>query len=128
MKQYFNERGIHKNIMIGISAENKTWFEERLSHLRYIRGPRFISMEPMLSQISIKNYTKWIDWIILGGESGPKARWMNPSWARRIRDECQQANVPFYMKQMSGKAQIPEDLMVREYPKNILNILESQEV
>ncbi len=57
-----------------------------------------------------------LNWIICGGESGPKARDMDPAWARDIRDQCQAAGVAFFMKQMSRKAPIPADLMVREFP------------
>jgi len=63
-----------------------------------------------------------LDWIVVGGESGPGARPMHPEWARRLRDQCASAGVPFFMKQMGGanKARMPEipaDLMVREYPR-----------
>jgi protein gp37 len=57
-----------------------------------------------------------LNWIICGGESGPRARPMNPDWARSLRDQCQQAGVPFFMKQMTRKAEIPADLLVREFP------------
>ena len=61
---------------------------------------------------------KLIDWVIVGGESGPGARPMHPDWARSIRDQCQVAGVPFFMKQMAKKAPIPNDLMIREYPRS----------
>jgi protein gp37 len=65
------------------------------------------------------NYER-IHWVIVGGESGPNARPMHPDWARSLRDQCQQASVPFFMKQMGGTkkpfAPIPDDLMVREFP------------
>lgn len=57
-----------------------------------------------------------IDWIICGGESGPGARPMHPDWARLLRDQCATAGVPFFMKQMTKKAEIPGDLQVREFP------------
>ena len=63
-----------------------------------------------------------LDWVIVGGESGPKARPMNHTWARVIRDQCQDAGVAFFMKQMGGLRKpfdpIPEDLMIREFPAN----------
>ena len=61
----------------------------------------------------------WLDslgWVIVGGESGPRARPMEPEWAERIRDDCADASVPFFMKQMAKKADIPTDLLVREFP------------
>ena len=57
-----------------------------------------------------------LDWVVCGGESGPGYRPMDPDWARSIRDQCKQAGVPFFMKQMAGKARIPWDLLIREYP------------
>jgi protein gp37 len=57
-----------------------------------------------------------IDWVIVGGESGPGARHMDPDWARSIRDQCKEAGVAFFMKQMTHKAPIPEDLFIREMP------------
>jgi protein gp37 len=56
-----------------------------------------------------------LDWVIVGGESGPHARPMRREWARSIRDQCQGARVPFFMKQMTGRKPIPADLMVREF-------------
>ncbi|WP_321929861.1 phage Gp37/Gp68 family protein [Burkholderia cenocepacia] len=57
-----------------------------------------------------------IDWVIVGGESGPGARPMHPEWARSLRDQCAAAGVPFFMKQMTKKAEIPADLLTREFP------------
>lgn len=65
-----------------------------------------------------------VDWVIVGGESGPGARPMHPQWARDLRDQCAMAGVPFFMKQLSGErgkpikdiAQFPEDLRIREHP------------
>jgi protein gp37 len=57
-----------------------------------------------------------LDWVIVGGESGPKARPMHPQWARDLRDQCQAASVAFFMKQMAKKAEIPIDLFIREMP------------
>ena len=64
----------------------------------------------------IRNLLPGLDGIICGGESGPGARPMKPQWARDVRDQCQEAGVPFFMKQMSKKAPIPDDLMIREFP------------
>lgn len=63
-----------------------------------------------------------LDWVIVGGESGPGARPMHPDWARRIRDKCGEAGTAFFMKQMSGvrkssMPQIPDDLLIRETPQ-----------
>ncbi len=57
-----------------------------------------------------------INWVICGGESGHQARPMHPDWARSLRDQCAAAGVPFFMKQMTKKAEIPADLLIREFP------------
>ena len=61
-----------------------------------------------------------IHWVIAGGESGPNARPMHPSWARSLRDQCKESMVSFFMKQMGGVRkpflEIPADLLVREFP------------
>lgn len=57
-----------------------------------------------------------LDWVIVGGESGPGARPMHPDWARSLRDQCVTAGVAFFMKQMTKKAPIPDDLMIRQMP------------
>jgi len=54
--------------------------------------------------------------VIVGGETGPGARPMNPDWARALRDQCEEAGVAFFMKKMSGGAEPPPDLMVRQWP------------
>ena len=82
--------------------------------------PQFSSL-PQLDIITLNK--EWIsgdnkiDWIICGGESGAKRRPFNPDWARRLRDQCQEAGVPFFMKQIDKVLPIPEDLMIREFPK-----------
>ena len=62
-----------------------------------------------------------IDWVIVGGESGPGARPMHPDWARSLRNQCAAAGVAFFMKQMGGVrkpfADIPADLSVRQFPE-----------
>ncbi|HUX01348.1 MAG TPA: phage Gp37/Gp68 family protein [Phycisphaerae bacterium] len=60
-----------------------------------------------------------LDWVICGGETGPGARPMDPEWARDLRDQCKEAGVPFFFKQMGGyprKKPIPKGLMVRQWP------------
>ena len=57
-----------------------------------------------------------LDWIIVGGESGNAARPMHPAWARSIRDQCAAAGTAFFMKQITKKGPIPDDLFVRQFP------------
>ncbi len=112
-----------QNIWIGCTAENQYWLNIRAKALRQIGGHvRFLSFEPLLGPIDASHALDYsgheIDWVIVGAETGPKARPMNPDWARSVRDQCGAAGVPFFFKKMSGGAYIPEDLMVREFPKN----------
>ena len=58
-----------------------------------------------------------LDWAIVGGETGPGARPMNPDWARSIADQCRAAGVPFFFKKMGGNRPTPPDLMIREFPE-----------
>jgi protein gp37 len=58
-----------------------------------------------------------IDWIVVGGETGAKeARYMEPDWARDLRDQCRDTGATLFLKQMWKRQAIPADLMVREYP------------
>ena len=58
----------------------------------------FLSVEPMLGPVDLSRFLPWLDWVICGGESGPGARPMHPDWVRRLRDQCVEADVPFYFK------------------------------
>jgi len=58
-----------------------------------------------------------LDWVICGGESGPGKRPFTPDWARDLRDQCKDAGVPFFMKQVDKRIPIPDDLMIREWPR-----------
>jgi protein gp37 len=74
----------------------------------------FASLEPLLGPIILDKNAP--DWIIVGGESGQGARHMEPRWARDIRDASGRLGRAFFMKQMTKKAPIPDDLLVREFP------------
>jgi protein gp37 len=106
-----------ENIWLGVSCERQEEADERIPLLLDTPATiRFVSAEPLLGPI---DFTRWMDgisWIICGGESGPGNRLMEPVWARSIRDQCNEAGVAFFMKQMQGKRKIPDDLMVREWP------------
>jgi protein gp37 len=72
-------------------------------------------MEPLLGPVDVP--LTGINWVIVGGESGPGARHMDPDWARSIRDQCKAAGVPFFFKQMARREPIPDDLLIREFPR-----------
>lgn len=91
-----------ENIWMGVSIENQT-FVKRINNLVTVPAAvRFLSIEPLIGEISEIDLTD-IDWVIVGGESGPNARPINPDWVRFIRDECNKFNVPFFFKQWGGK-------------------------
>lgn len=64
---------------------------------------RFLSCEPLLGPLDLRSVLDGIDWVIVGGESGPNARRMHPDWVRSIRDQCADAGVPFFFKQWGGQ-------------------------
>ncbi|HSF47898.1 MAG TPA: DUF5131 family protein, partial [Burkholderiales bacterium] len=89
------------NIWMGVSVENQK-YAARIEHLRETDAPiKFLSLEPLLGPLSNLNLSG-IDWVIVGGESGPKARTMDPGWVRHIRDQCREAGVAFFFKQWGG--------------------------
>ncbi len=89
------------NVWLGTTIENQEAADHRLPHLGTIRtAVRFISAEPLLGPISIeKSLGSIVNWVIAGGESGPKARPSCPSWFRSLVDQCVTAGVPFHFKQ-----------------------------
>lgn len=85
-------------VWLGTSIENDR-YTFRADHLRATPAAvRFLSLEPLLGPLPSLDLTG-IDWVIVGGESGPRARPMHPDWARSIRDRCVDAGVPFFFKQ-----------------------------
>jgi protein gp37 len=89
------------NIWMGVTVENAD-HTDRIDHLRTITSSvRFLSLEPLLGPLPNLCLTD-INWVIVGGESGPGARRMAPEWVTEIRDQCLDANVPFFFKQWGG--------------------------
>jgi len=90
------------NLWIGVSVEN-TAALSRVDDLRLVPAAvRFLSCEPLLGPLDGINL-EGIDWVIAGGESGPRYRPMELDWARGIRNACQAADVPFFFKQWGGR-------------------------
>jgi protein gp37 len=86
---------------MGVSVETDlfTW---RIDHLRNTDATvKFLSVEPLLGPIPDLELSD-IDWVIVGGESGPKARPMKEAWVSDIRDQCRRTRVPFFFKQWGG--------------------------
>lgn len=90
-----------QNIWMGVSVETEN-YTFRIHDLRRVPASvRFLSVEPLLGPIPRLPLTG-IDWVIVGGESGPGARPMDPAWVRTIRDRCVNQSVPFFFKQWGG--------------------------
>jgi protein gp37 len=90
------------NVWLGASVESAAYFE-RLDHLRGTRAAlRFVSLEPLLGSVAGIDLTL-VDWAIVGGESGPGARPMDPEWVREIRAACLKYGTAFFFKQWGGK-------------------------
>ena len=123
------------NVWLGVTAENQKCADERIPILLQIPAEiRFLSIEPCLSSVDLcyeaeNSYCKTrplhIDWVIIGCESGPKRRPCKLEWVRSIVEQCKAADVPVFVKQLSINGKVshkmfewPEDLRVRQYPKN----------
>lgn len=91
-----------EHIWWGVSIENRKHGIPRLEHLRESRvGVRFLSIEPLLEDLGRLDLDG-INWVIVGGESGPGARPMAREWVVSIREQCREAGVPFFFKQWGG--------------------------
>lgn len=132
------------NVMYGYSAVNQETAEQGIPHLLQVPGRHFLSCEPMIGQIDLKPFWyEWlktqevqhkhvktgigyIDWVICGGESGHGARPMALEWASKLRYQCTENGIPFFMKQLGGNPDkrenledIPIGLRVREFPRQV---------
>lgn len=90
-----------ENVWMGVSVENQS-YTFRIDHLRETHAViKFLSLEPLLGPLANLNLSG-IHWVIVGGESGPGARPIQESWVLDIRDQCLDANIPFFFKQWGG--------------------------
>jgi protein gp37 len=108
------------NIWMGVSVENET-YTERIEQLRRTGAMvKFLSLEPLLGPLDNLRLDG-IDWVIVGGESGPSAREVKADWVRSIRDQCLDARVPFFFKQW-GKRQFNPNMddptIARDHPQH----------
>lgn len=107
------------NLWLGTSVENQEAADDRIPHLLQVPAVvRFLSCEPLLGPIELREWHLFhhiaqlsyqlpqVDWVIVGGESGPHARPMATDWARSLRDQCQAAGVAFHFKQWGEWAPI----------------------
>jgi protein gp37 len=130
------------NLWLGTSVEDQLTTSRRLRHLRRIHGAvRWLSMEPLLAAVDLVRYFPadppnglagaWLDWVVVGGESGQRARPFDPAWAESLVTQCRQLGVAPFVKQLGSRwarehhavnskgedpAEWPDRLRVREYP------------
>lgn len=128
------------NVWLGVTVENQAAADERVPLLLQTPAAlRFLSCEPLLEAVDLwpafsvadangelsgprckPDGSSAIDWVIVGGESGPRARPMDLDWARSLVGQCREAGVPVFVKQsLDGRdpAEWPEDLRVQEWPE-----------
>jgi protein gp37 len=127
-------RDLPNNVWIGTSVENQEQANKRIPKLLEIPASiRFLSMEPLLGPVDIglpfsdNPYMtlSHVDWVIVGGESGHHARRMQVAWAMYLREQCANANIPFFFKQMSQATwrdhkdfdSFPLGLQCRQFPR-----------
>jgi len=134
------------NIWLGVTAENRRTADERIPILLDIQAAvRFVSIEPMLEVVDLQHIhlpydmsfdslakttvcgsgdcreLVAINWVIVGGETGPGARPMHPDWARQVRDQCVEAGVPFFFKKMgtaNGNSRLLDGQLWEQYPSS----------
>lgn len=91
-----------RHIWWGVSVEDRKHGLPRVAQLRSAKpAVAFLSIEPLLEDLG-KPDLEGIQWVIVGGESGPGARPMSPDWVRNLRDQCRRAGIPFFFKQWGG--------------------------
>ncbi len=99
MFEYFSNKEIPANVWLGVTVENRKEGLPRIDRLRKLKASvLFLSIEPLiedLGQINLEN----IDWVIVGGESGNKARPMEKEWVVNIKNQCEENNIAFFFKQ-----------------------------
>lgn len=114
-----------QNVQVGVSVESAAYFS-RIDQLRRVKAAtRFLSCEPLLGSLSEMDLSG-IHWVIVGGESGPRARLIHSAWVREIRDQCKAANVPFFFKQWGGTnkqkaGRLLDGQTWDEFPKEVTN-------
>lgn len=104
-----------QNVWFGTSVSN----QETVSYAESLKAASntnlFLSIEPQIGMIDNIDLTG-IDWVIQGGESGPKKRPFDIAWAYKMKEMCKEQNTPFFFKQIDKVQGIPSDLMIKEYP------------
>ena len=99
MFEYLSQREIPKNIWLGVTVDNRKEGLPRIDKLRHLQATvLFLSVEPLLEDLGKMNLEN-IDWVIVGGESGNRARPMEKEWVVNIKKQCNENNIAFFFKQ-----------------------------
>lgn len=114
------------HVWMGTSVEDQYRADQRTPKLIDIPAKvHFLSVEPMLSEVNL-SFMGDIEWVICGGESGPRCRPFNLEWARSLKQQCRENDTSFFMKQIGGHpykrdklTDFPEDLRIREFPNGV---------
>lgn len=124
-----------RNVMFGASVVDQKSANDVARHFSKVKGAKFISVEPLLEAVTLEPFMEhyqnnedrfeppveeWnmnVDWVIVGGESGPKRRPFDPDWARSIKNDCEATGTAFFMKQWDKVKEVPDDIMIREFPQ-----------
>jgi protein gp37 len=115
-----------KRLWLGFSAENQLWFDKRWPHMRALAEQGWIvftSLGPLIGPVTLpEDFLALGDrgWVIVSGEEGKheRCRRMDSDWGRRLRDQCRDADVPFFMRQLDRKRPLPPDLLNhRQFPR-----------
>ncbi len=115
MAEFLQDNEVPKNAWIGVTVENKEHGLPRLKLLKSVKASvRFLSVEPLLEDLDHVDFAN-IDWVIVGGESGNRARPMNKEWVLNIKEQCEAQGVPFFFKQWGAWG---ADMVKRHKKKN----------
>ncbi len=102
LARFFRTRAVPPNAWLGVSVENRKHGVPRIDHLREVPARiRFLSVEPLIEDVGQLDLTG-IHWVIVGGESGPKARPMKLEWLESVRLQCEAQKSAFFFKQWGG--------------------------
>ncbi len=115
-----------QNVMFGTSPVDQLTFEKLTRQLLKVSGYKFLSIEPQLTHINIRSmflFRSTIHWIIQGGESGQRKRPFNLLWAKDMVNACNSLNIPYFFKQIDKVQEIPTDLKIRQFPRNLFHTL-----
>lgn len=107
MNVYFKSNPAPKNVWAGVTAENQERADHNLPCLHDVKATvRFVSVEPMLGPVDLSAYAEWLDWIIIGGESGPKQRVIPVKYIQDLVHQGKQMGIPVFLKQMHDGEQL----------------------